>query len=110
MVIVKKPENTKDTISYETTSTTIEFDDGELAINLKKKERDDPVHLDICRDYTGGLVMGTGPDARAYVAQIDIPAREYAEEEDTEGEGGNARAAVPFSMDKVTLTLWGLED
>ena len=56
--------------------------------------------------------------ADRYVAQIDIPAREYKEvttkpiegEEGTDSEEDNVKLEpVPFSMDKVTLTLWTIE-
>ena len=111
MIVITKPEGATNVIEYEVSSSkSIDFDDGELVINLKKKERDDPVHLDICTDYTGGLIMGTGSAARAYVAQIDIPAREYIDVEDEESESGYTREAVPFDIDKCTLTLWELED
>ncbi|MCC8110374.1 MAG: hypothetical protein LIO74_01690 [Ruminococcus sp.] len=46
----------------------------------------------------------------AYVATIDIPAREYTEVE-TEGEDGETTTTlepVDFDIDNVTLTLWAL--
>ena len=50
MIIVKRPADATNLIDYEVSSKSIDFDDGELVINLKKKERDDPVHRDICTD------------------------------------------------------------
>lgn len=111
MIVILKPEGATNVIEYEVNGgKNIDFDDGELIINLKKKERDDPVHLDICKDYTGGLIMGTGSDAREYVAQIDIPARRYVDVEDEGSESGYTREAVPFDIDLCTLTLWELEE
>ena len=40
------------------------------------------------------------------MAEIDIPAREYIE---TEGEEGGMEP-LPLDMEKVTLTLWALEE
>lgn len=111
MIVILKPEGATNVIEYEVSGgKNIDFDDGELIINLKKKERDDPVHLDICKDYTGGLIMGTGSDAREYVAQIDIPARRYVDVEDEGSESGYTREAVPFDIDLCTLALWELEE
>ena len=110
MIIVKKPEDATNVINYEVDAKSIDFEDGELVINLKKKERDDAVHLDICKDYTGGLIMGTGSSAREYVAQIEIPPREYVEVEDEEEESGYRRDPVPFDIDRCTLILWEQED
>ena len=52
MIIVKRPEGATNVIDYEISTKSIDFDDGELVINLKKIERDDPVHLDLCTDST----------------------------------------------------------
>lgn len=41
--------------------------------------------IDICEDYTGGLVMGADAGDK-YVAQIIIPAREYTEVEKRKSE------------------------
>ena len=77
MIIVEKNEGPK--IDYEIQNTAtkkkITFDD-DLTINLIKREQDWPVHIDICFDHDGELVIGTAA-GRAYVAEIDIPAREY---------------------------------
>lgn len=100
MIIVEKNEGPK--IEYEVTGKKICFDD-DLTINLAKREEDWPVHIDICSDRDGDLVIGTAA-GRAYVAEIDIPAREY-----TPGEGEeDPPTPVPLDMDKVTLTLWAI--
>ena len=62
-------------ISYEVDGTKICFDD-DLSLNLAKREEDSPVHIDICRDSDGLLVIGQTL-ARDYVAQLDIPSRKY---------------------------------
>ena len=58
MKITHLPEDGKNFIPYEVSGKTIDFDDGELMFNVSKKERDYEVVIDICEDYTGGLVMG----------------------------------------------------
>ena len=103
MIIINKNEGPK--IEYEVTGKKICFDD-DLTINLAKREEDDPVHIDVCYDADGDLVIGAAA-GRAYVAEIDIPARSYTEEE---GEGDELTLVpVPLDMDKVTLTLWAIE-
>lgn len=110
-----------DKIPYKIAGNVITFND-EISINLAARERDEAMHIDICRDIYGGLVIGTGEHARWYVAQIDIPAREYLltesepiaaiEDEESGGmsamESRNTREAVSFDMEKCTLTLWNI--
>lgn len=107
MEIINANEGTK--IGYEVTGNKIIFDD-ELMLNLAKYERDDPMHIDVCRDEFGCLCMGL---ATRYVAQIDIPAREYnyieTEAEDENENKKTEKVAVPFDIDNVTLTLWEVE-
>lgn len=110
MIVVEKNEGPK--IDYEIQNTAtkkkITFDD-DLTINLMKREEDWPVHIDICFDKDGCLVIGTAA-GRAYVAEIDIPAREYIYHEPEE-EGGEAEppTPVPLDLNKVTLSLWAVE-
>lgn len=118
--VIKRPETGTNFIQYETTKKSISFNDEELTINLEKRERDDDVTLDICKDYQGGLTLGT-ESARAYVAQVSIPARQYTEVEDTEAEGteadGTATGAgasshlepVKFDISRCTLYLYEQE-
>ena len=72
----------------------------------------------MCSDDEGALVIGA-KSGSYYVAQIDIPEREYEEtgkeveivdDEQTDGQQTEtiARTAKPLDMDKVTLTLWAL--
>lgn len=96
-------------IDYEIMGNKIIFAD-ELMLNLAKYERDDPMHIDICKNEYGCLCMGL---ASSYVAQIDIPAREYEYVEDGVDEQGNTsyqKVAKPFDMNKVEITLWEVEE
>lgn len=99
MNIIEKNPGTK--IEYEIEGTIITFR-NEMMLDLSKYERDYPVHLDICENRDRILVMGLSD---YYVAQLDIPERLYSEE--TVGEE-TVRTPVPFSMDRVTLTLWAI--
>ena len=110
MIIVEKNEGPK--IDYEIQNTAtkkkITFDD-DLTINLVKREEDWPVHIDVCFDADGCLVIGTAA-GRAYVAEIDIPAREYIyPEPGEEDEEQEPPTPVPLDLDKVTLSLWAVE-
>lgn len=108
MIIVEKNVGPK--IDYDIQDTTtkkkITFDD-DLTINLIKREEDWPVHIDICFDRDGCLVIGTAA-GRAYVAEIDIPAREYIYPEPVEGEEPEPPIPVPLDLGKVTLSLWAV--
>ena len=126
MKVTYLPENGSNFIPYEIVGKNIDFNDGELVFNASKKERDYEVTVDICRDYTGGLVMGAA-GGESYVAQFIIPPREYLEverenpayraskENETEADGGTEsptiteREPVPFDMDKCELRLWEME-
>lgn len=110
-------------ISYEMTSKSIIFGDEDLSINLKNRERDEKVLIDICSDINGELTMGTAAGLN-YVAQVEIPARQYIEEEkenpayDPETEQGTEaarekiieRTPVAFDIENCTVYLWGMED
>ena len=105
MIIVEKNQGPK--IPYEVTGKKITFDD-DLTINLAKRQEDWPVHIDVCYDEDQCLVIGTAA-GRAYVAEIDVPAREYEYHEAGEGEEPEPPTPVPLDMDKVTLSLWSIE-
>lgn len=110
-------------IEYETTSKSIIFGDDDLSINLKNREKDEKVTLDICADNNGELTMGTAAGLK-YVAQVEIPARQYTEGTvvnpayDPEAEEGAeaasptiiTRTPVPFDINNCTLYVWGMED
>jgi len=132
MKIIEKNDGQK--IAYEVSGNKLTLGDDEMTLNLARYERDDPAHIDICRDKFGFLVCGVIPGvAEKYVAQIDVPAREYNEtpieldpdvpaDQPAEEGGGAAenpapggmteptvkRDPVPFDIDKCTLTLWAV--
>lgn len=103
MNVVEKNEGKK--VPYELMGNLLILNQ-ELYLNLAAYERDFDVDIDVSKNEFGMLVMGL---SRAYVAQIHIPARSYIELEvkEEEGESTTKREAVPFSVDNVTLTLWG---
>lgn len=110
-------------IDYTTTTKSIIFGDEDLSINLKNRERDEKVLLDVCMDNNGELTMGTAAGL-TYVAQVEIPARQYNEEEqenasyDPNAEEGTeaarktviVRTPVDFNIDNCTIYLWGMEE
>lgn len=122
MIIVEKNEGPK--IPYSVRTTKVTFDD-DLTINLAKREQDWAVHIDICTDADGELVIGAAV-GRMYVAEIDIPARRYEivpinnaesqEQEQNEGddpfpdEPSEERVPIPLDMNNVTLSLWAIEE
>lgn len=109
MIIIEKNEGEK--IDYTTKTNRVTFDD-ELTLNLERYERDDQNHIDVCRDKFGNLVCGVIPGvAETYVAQIDIPAREYdfvADGLDENGDPKEVPMPILFDIEKCTLTLWAL--
>ena len=111
MIIVEKNVGPK--IPYEVTGKKVCFDD-DLTINLAKREQDDAVHIDICFDADQELVIGAAA-GRAYVAEIDIPARRYEEVENPDYDPDDPESQqyiirpVALDMDTVTLTLWAIE-
>ncbi len=108
MNVIEINEGTK--IPYSVDGNYLSLND-DMIFNLAKREEDDPVHIDVCSDGDGRLMNAVKGNC-AYVATIDIPAREYLETE-TEGENGEAtttREPVAFNIDNVTLTLWALVD
>lgn len=106
MIIVEKNEGPKIDYDIKDTATkkTICFDD-DLTINLVKREQDWAVHIDICYDADDELVIGTAA-GRRYVAEIDIPAREYTPGETED----DPPIPVPLDLERCTLSLWAIED
>ncbi|GHU69720.1 hypothetical protein FACS1894184_14180 [Clostridia bacterium] len=132
MIIVEKNPGSK--IAYSVSGSKVTFDD-ELMLNLTKYERDDAVHIDVCYDAFGSLVMGVTTGS-TYVAEIDLPPRSYIEVEipftdsaapsaddevddidanDVESssigmqQSSTVREAQPLNMKTVTLTLWSID-
>lgn len=110
IIVVEKNEGEK--IAYEVSGTKIIFGEDELMVNIKSRERDEEVTLDICKDTQDGLTVGVNTEAREYVAQVTIPARGYeivdTGEQDEDGNPIMERKALPFDMKKCTLILWAL--
>lgn len=101
-------------IDYSLRNNRLTFDD-KLTIKLDKYERDENAHIDICEDRYGNLVMGVIPGITTkYVAQIDIPARTYHDEETGESNENDEPVIVPvpapYDPANTTLTLWEKED
>ncbi|MCR5337622.1 MAG: hypothetical protein K6E75_03600 [Lachnospiraceae bacterium] len=113
MQIVEKNEGTK--IGYNLRGTKLSFADGEITLDLARYQRDDEVTKDIMVDPDGYLTMGKG---RYYVAQVEIPAREYDEDTTTETVEENGeevtrevvnRTPKPIDMNKVVLYLFSID-
>jgi len=102
MIVIDKNVGPK--IPYEVNGTKITFDD-DLMLNLAKRQNDEPVHLIISYDKSRALQIGVA-DLWRYVAEIDIPAKQYEEPEGEE----EAPVPLPLDMDNVTLTLWAIEE
>ena len=121
-------KNAGQKIDFEQSSTRLTFGDDEIMLNAAKYQKDWDVEVDVCRDKSGNLTIGTGSGLR-YVAQVMIPAATYteteipAEETDealeaenaTEnGDGMNLKTTVqreqnPLDMGDVTVILWSIE-
>lgn len=104
--IVEKTGGVKIDVTFD--GNKVILGDDEMTLNLGKYERDDPVHIDIGLNSRGFLTFGVSD---RYAVQFDIPARSYeyvqTEELDDAEEPKTEKVAQPFSMDTVTVTLWG---
>lgn len=119
--VLEKNKGTK--IAWEQNGNKLIFGDEDLSIRCDTRQRDYPVHVDICADDDGNLVIGVGA-GRYYVAQVDIPAITYietvvepeetgdtpAEDGDNMGRSNIEREAQPLNMADVVLTLWSVDD
>lgn len=95
-------------IGYSIDDNCIVFGDNDLSLNLANREMDEKVLIDICKDSNGFLVVGAATGER-YVAQVEIPAREYTEvavDKNAEDETTTVEA-VPFDIDNCTIYLYG---
>ena len=113
-IVYKTPEAEENHIPYEESGNFLTFDDT-LTLNLAKYESDDDRHMDICKDKMDSLTTGVIPGwTTMYVAQIDIPARTYHDEEtedmDEKGEPVIKKVPDPYDPEKTTLTLWKTEE
>lgn len=108
-------------IEYVTTKKSITFGDEDLMLNLRNREQDEDVMIDICMDRDGYLLVGCD-SAHRYVAQVQIPARKYNEVEmdnpdyDPEKPAGEdnpekiiTREPVAFDTKNCTIYLYALE-
>lgn len=55
IIVVEKNEGEK--IAYDVSTTKIIFGDDDLMVNIKNRERDEEVTLDICKDTQDGLTV-----------------------------------------------------
>lgn len=121
-------KNAGQKIDFEQSGTRLIFGDDELMLNAAKYQKDWDVEVDVCRDKSGNLTIGTGSGLR-YVAQVEIPAATYTETEIeaeepaedpaaegvSEGDDGmNQKTTVqrdknPLDMGDVTVILWSIE-
>ena len=74
--VFEKNEGTK--IAFSQKDIKLIFGDDDLAIRCDTRQRDYPVHVDVCADDDGNLILGAG---RYYVAQVDITPAVYVETE-----------------------------
>lgn len=96
-------------ISYEMDGNTLWIGDA-IAMKLQRLQTDDVVKKDICADKDGNLVFGLGEN---YVAQVEIPPREYdyiAGEPDGDGKPTAEKVQKSFDVSRCTLTLWSIEE
>ena len=114
-------KNAGQKIDFEQSGTRLIFGDDEIMLNAAKYQKDWDVEVDICRDKSGNLTIGTGSGLR-YVAQVMIPAATYTEtaeapaaEDEAEGSDSvNQKTTVqrdknPLDMGDVTVILWSIE-
>ena len=120
-------KNAGQKIDFEQSSTRLIFGDDEIMLNAAKYQKDWDVEVDVCRDKSGNLTIGTGSGLR-YVAQVMIPAATYTEteipaeetaealaaEDAAEGDGMNQKTTMqrdknPLDMGDVTVVLWSIE-
>ena len=116
--IIEKNDGKK--IPYRVSGTKIFFgEDDDLMLNLQKRQREYPVYMDVCADSDGNLVIGTGA-GRDYVAQITIPAYQYAEpdkihdgaakSDEPDNPDAEQREPLPLDMSNIILTLWSVDE
>lgn len=120
-------KNAGQKIDFEQSGTRLIFGDDEIMLNAAKYQKDWNVEVDVCRDKSGNLTIGTGSGLR-YVAQVEIPAATYTEteieaeepaealaaEDMNEGDGMNQKTTIqrdknPLDMGDVTVILWSIE-
>lgn len=102
-------KNTGEYVAFSLDGAVLSLRGGALAVDLSELARDYDVHVDICEDSGGRLVAG---HSARYVAELDIPAREYAvsatPKSDDFGFPVLIKRPKPFGADNVLLTLWNI--
>ena len=121
-------KNAGQKIDFEQSGTRLTFGDDEIMLNAAKYQKDWDVEVDVCRDKSGNLTIGTDSGLR-YVAQVMIPAATYTETEIPAEETAEALAAEdaaengddmnqkttvqreqnPLDMGDVTVILWSID-
>ena len=121
-------KNAGQKIDFEQSGTRLIFGDDEIMLNAAKYQKDWDVEVDVCRDKSDNLTIGTGSGLR-YVAQVKIPAATYteteieaeepaeapaAEDAAEDSDGMNQKTTVqrdknPLDMGDVTVILWSIE-
>ena len=123
--VIDKNEGTK--IDFRQKGAKLYFGDDDLILRCDTRQREHPVHIDICADEDGNLVTGVDGAKGYYVAQVDIPGIAYAEQEAEDetnpaAEAGDStdapektpekrteRVALPLNMEDVVVTLWSID-
>ena len=123
--VIDKNEGTK--IDFRQKDYKLYFGDDDLILRCDTRQREHPVHIDICADEDGNLVTGVDGAKGYYVAQVDIPGIAYAEQEaedetnpaaeaedstdapEKTPEKRTERVPLPLNMEDVTVTLWSID-
>ena len=109
MIIKKKNDGVY--VKYDISENHLSFKDGELEFDLEKEQCGYDVRLVVSEDESGKLTLGS---SRRYIAEIDIPKRQSrisrTDFVDQAGIDELIRVVDPFDIEKVTLTLWAIEE
>lgn len=103
-VIQKQPGGNLPEYSIDGTDIIVEG----VAIDTAARQQDGAVLVEI-RVQEGEAVEAVEGGVGDYLAQIDIPARRYVEEDgplDEDGRPTTIRTPVPIDPNRVTVTLW----
>jgi len=96
-------------IPYKIEDKTLNFNDGELEIELEDYQKDITVFLDIFWTPEGMLQIGLG---EAYAANVIIPPQINHEVDtgmiDDDGKSIYELIKDPLNLDEVTLKLWDI--
>jgi hypothetical protein len=97
-------------VNYSIDGATLTFRGGEVVLDLAEMQRDYPVNVTISEDREGRLVTGA---SWRYIAEVEIPARLWVIEKtgvaDDIGFPVLRKLRQPIDMERVALTLWGVE-